>query len=292
MRVGKGKVPFALERLQTASGLLFVERALTASLAPNRDVGVQVLGDVHGGVISYAGAVMNGVADGSSGDADSNDGKDVIGRIVVRPFGAPSAAPLSGLLVGIAGTTGTQQGPLATIRTSSQLQSIVTFPGATADGRVSRYSPQASYFFRRAAALAEYVHTEVPVRKGAILQDVSSEAWQIAGSYVLTKGDTATDRGVRPLHNFDFGHGHLGALQVAARYHALSVDPPALASGVAAPGSSLDARGWTGGLNWYLSANVKYVVNVERLTFGADHAEHEVGRLDETTVTLRAQVYF
>ena len=55
-------------------------------------------------------------------------------------------------------------------------------------------------------------------------REISHEAWQIAGSFVLTEGDRVTERGVRPLHNFDFGNGHLGALQVAARYHALFAD--------------------------------------------------------------------
>ena len=43
--------------------MLFMERALPNALVPNRDVGVQVLGDIKGGLVSYLGGVMNGVAD-------------------------------------------------------------------------------------------------------------------------------------------------------------------------------------------------------------------------------------
>src|SRR5687768_956183 len=50
IRAGKFKTPFGLERLQAVSNIWFFERALPTSLVPNRDVGVQVLGDVGGGV--------------------------------------------------------------------------------------------------------------------------------------------------------------------------------------------------------------------------------------------------
>jgi phosphate-selective porin OprO/OprP len=289
VRLGKGKTPFGLERLVPASSLLFFERALPTALVPNRDVGIQVLGDLPGGVISYSVAALNGVPDGGSADVDTNDGKDLAGRIAIRPFGAPSKKPLSGLTLAIAGTTGDQSGPLATIRTASLFQNFVTYTGATADGRLNRYSPQASYYFRRAAGLAEYVHTRVPVRKGSVRQEIAHDGWQIAGAFVLTSGDTATERGVRPQHNFDFDHGHLGALQVGARYHTLTVDEDAITLGLAAADSSHEAKAWTVGLNWYLNPNLKYVVNFERTQFDGNDA---AARHAENALAFRAQVYF
>src|SRR6185503_515444 len=77
IRLGKTKTPFGLERLQPASNLLFSERALPTTIVPNRDVGVGVLGDLSGGLVSYQAEVVNGVADGASGDVDTNDGKDL-----------------------------------------------------------------------------------------------------------------------------------------------------------------------------------------------------------------------
>ena len=53
IRVGKGKTPFGLERLHGAASLTFVERSLPTAVAPDRDVGVQVLGDISGGLVSY-----------------------------------------------------------------------------------------------------------------------------------------------------------------------------------------------------------------------------------------------
>jgi len=81
VQVGKFKEPVGLERLQSGANLLFVERGYPTQLVPNRDVGVQLQGDLLGGLFRYEAGVFNGVADGGSGDADvSDDEKDIAGR--------------------------------------------------------------------------------------------------------------------------------------------------------------------------------------------------------------------
>jgi phosphate-selective porin OprO/OprP len=292
VRIGKGKTPFGLERLTPVSTIVFFERGLPNAIVPNRDVGIQVLGDLPGGKVSYAAAVMNGVPDGGSGDADNDDGKDLVGRIAIRPFGAQPTDPkkqdpLKGLTLALAGTTGNQSGPLATIRTASLAQTFLSYSGAAADGRLTRYSPQASYYYKRFGSYAEYVHTSVPMRTLSLRREIAHAAWQVAGSFALTSGDTVTERGVRPLHNFDFGGGHPGALLLSARYHALSADEEAIALGLASAGSSPEAKAWTLGLNWYVNPNLKYVVNFERTTFGGNEAPP---RRAEEAIVFRAQV--
>jgi phosphate-selective porin OprO/OprP len=292
LRVGKGKTPFGLERLQAVANILFFERALPTSLVPNRDIGVQVLGDVAGGLISYAGGVMNGVGDGGSGDTDTSDSKDLAGRVVVRPFTKRSASPLRGLSIGVAGTRGEQAGAAAlpSYRTALLQQPFFSYSGAVADGARTRYSPQVSYAYKQFGGLAEYVHTGLPVRKGTVREAIGHDAWQIAGSWVLT-GEAAPDPagGVRPRANFDFGGGHYGAFQIAARYHALTIDRRAFALGLASAGSSREAEAWTLGLNWYLTPNFKYVVNVERTIFDGDA---DGARQAENALVFRTQVNF
>jgi phosphate-selective porin OprO/OprP len=292
LRAGKAKTPFGLERLQTVSNILFFERALPTGLVPNRDVGVQVLGDISGGLVSYAAGVVNGVIDGGSGDVDSSDSKDLAGRLVVRPFTKRPAGALRGLALGFAGTRGKQAGAgaLPTLRTTPLQQPFFSYSGAVADGVRTRYSPQVSYIDKSFAGLLEYVHSELPVRKGSVIDDIGHGSWQIAGSWVLT-GEAATDgsTGVRPRANFDFGGGHYGAFQIAARYHALTVDDRAFALNLAAAGSSAKAEAWTAGLNWYLTPSFKYVVNFERTVFD-DGAE--LARRPENAVVFRTQVNF
>ena len=274
VRIGKGKTPFGMERLHPASNLLFFERAFPTAIAPNRDVGVQVLGDLAGGRINYMAGVMNGVNDGGSADLDTADSKDIAGRVVVRPFARrPAASPLRGMAVGIAGTRGEQAGAAAlpAFRTQSLQQPYFSYSGAAADGTRIRYSPQAFYYFKAIGAFAEYVQSTLPVARAGVREEIGHTAWQVAGSYVLT-GETATDAGsgVRPRANFDFGNGNWGAVQVAVRYHTLSVDEAARTLGFAAAGTSLKAAAWTAGVNWYLTPNVRYTANVERTVFDDD----------------------
>lgn len=78
IRAGKFKTPVSLERLQSGTALLFVERAFPTSLAPNRDVGLQIHGEIGKGILNYAVGVFTGVQDGSSADTDTNDSKDAL----------------------------------------------------------------------------------------------------------------------------------------------------------------------------------------------------------------------
>ena len=96
VRAGKFKLPIGLERLQSATDIVFVERGQPANLAPNRDVGVQLSGDLVGGRIAYAVGAFNGVPDGTSGDTDIDDGKDAAARLFVQPF-ASGDGPWKGL---------------------------------------------------------------------------------------------------------------------------------------------------------------------------------------------------
>src|SRR5262249_41246898 len=111
LRAGKMKSPFSLERLQSASNLTFVERALPALVAPNRDVGVQVHGELAGGAFAYQLALLDGAGDGANIDLDTNDAKDVVGRVFVQPWKTKGSSPLRGLGFGLAGSTGTANGP-------------------------------------------------------------------------------------------------------------------------------------------------------------------------------------
>ena len=284
VRLGKSKTPVGLERMILANSLVFVERAFPTTLTPNRDIGVQVLGDIAGTTLSYHASVQNGATDGASVDSDSNDNKEMALRLTFRPFSGRSASRLRGLGLAFGASTGTIA-ELPVLRTTTLFQPFLSYAGATADGRRSRTSPQAFLYRGPFSTFAEYVESSQPIRRGAANADISHRAWQIAASYVLT-GEIVTERGVRPRNNFDFGGGHVGAIQVAARYHALSVDDEAIELGLATPGSSSSAEAFTVGVNWYLNPFIKYVLNFERTTFD------DRPRPAENAIVLRGQLFF
>src|SRR5262249_31723155 len=96
LRAGKFKPPIGIEHLQNDPHLAFAERAFPSALEPNRDVGVQVHGELGKGAVAYAFGVFDGTPDGASVDADVNDSKDLVGRVFLSPFKSGSTA-LKGL---------------------------------------------------------------------------------------------------------------------------------------------------------------------------------------------------
>ena len=286
IRVGRFKTPFSYDRLILAANLLFVERGFTASVAPDRDTGVQVLGDLAANRVSYATSVTNGVIDGGSGDVDGNTGKDLTGRLVVRPWAAIASSRLQGLGLAIAGSVGSQSGALPSFSSPGR-QVFFAYSDAWAEGRRTRWSPQAFYYRGPLGAYAEYVRSRGGVRTAAAVRDVDHEAWQAVGSWVIT-GEAAGERNVRPDVSFDPASDHWGAVQVTARYHVLRVSKEARMAGLAAPAASLRADAWTFGINWYLNPFIKWNLDIERTVFDGGRQS----RPAENAILLRAHLGF
>ena len=130
------------------SNLLFFERALPTCSSRIATSASRCWATSAGGDVSYLGGVMNGVADGGSADVDTNDGKDVAGRFIVRPFNTrPRRTPLRGLgLRHRADRTGSQAGAAAlpVVRTpiaAADVLHLRAAPSPTARGRATRRRP-------------------------------------------------------------------------------------------------------------------------------------------------------
>lgn len=300
LRAGKFKSPIGLERLQSATDLLFVERAFPTSLAPNRDVGVQLHGDVWDGAITYAVGVFNGVPDGGSSDFDNHDEKDYEARLFAHPFKHTEIEPLQGLGLGVTGTWGNQEGSvsapnLPSFKTAGQqtffrYRSDGTAVGTVvADDKRFRVSPQGYYYWGPFGLLWEYVLSSQEVKKGTTLARLENTAWQVAASYVLT-GDDASYKGVKPKRPFDPRSSAWGALELAARYSELHVDKDAFPIFADPKKAAQEARAWAVGLNWYLNNNVKFAVDYEQTDFDGGSAKGD--REDEKVIFSRFQVAF
>ncbi|HEX2643322.1 MAG TPA: porin [Thermoanaerobaculia bacterium] len=299
LRGGKFKPPVGLERLQSATEILFVERAFPTNLVPNRDLGIQLSGDVANGTVSYAVGVFNGVVDGGNGDGDTNDGKDVAARLFFTPF-AKSAGPLKNLGFGVAGSTGDQEGTLAapglpSFRTPGQQTFFSYRADATAagtvlpDGERTRFSPQGYFYYGPFGLLAEYVRSSQDVIRGTVAETLDNDAWQVAGSWVLTGGEP-TYKSVNPKKVFDRAAHTYGAVEIAARYSELQIDEDAFPLFANPASSASSAKAWAVGLNWYLNKNLRWMLDYERTTFEGGAASGD--REDESIVFNRFQVSF
>ena len=298
VQAGKYKAPFGLERLQSATALLFAERALPTNLVPNRDLGVMVHGTLGEGLFQYQLAYMNGVVDGGSADVDNGNNKDVVARIFAHPFQNRSEEWLSGLGVGFAfdyGVSSNTPGAPPVYKTAGQSNFFAYASGTqTAEDRV-RYSPQLYYYWGSFGMLGEYVNAETGVTLGTRNKHFDNQAWQVAASWVLT-GENASYKGVVPRSSFSVEQGTLGAFEIAARYNELRVDPDIFATAFANPTTqSQRARAWGAGVNWYLNRWIKLMFDYERTYFqggGGGTLADPDDRDIESVVFMRTQLSF
>jgi phosphate-selective porin OprO and OprP len=312
IQAGKFKGPVGLERLQPDQYNRFTELAFPSSLVPNRDLGVQVGGDILHGALGYAVGIFDGVTDGNSTDANAspdidNDGKkDTEARLFAQPFLNAGIPALKGLGIGIGGTYVNTTGNagntlLASYRTPGQNTFFSYRTGATAtfaDGRRERWTPQAYYYVGSFGAIAEYAESSQDVSRQVTTTvkrsgRIDNSAYQLSLSYFLT-GETATYNTFTPLTTFHPGRPGWGAWEIVARYHELKIDDDAFIGGgssFADPATSpRKARAVGVGVNWYLNQNVKWVLDFERTQFDGGAVSGD--RPDEKALTTRFALSF
>ena len=226
-----------------AASILFGERGLTTTVAPDRDLGVELLGDLAGARLSYAVALTNGVIDGG------------------WPWRSTGVPRRCATLVRI----GRRTPDVLQLRRRDRDRT----PHALVAAGVYYRGPFGDY--------TEFVRSRGTIAKVGVTgdaDDVDHDAW---GSWVRT-GEPANQEIVRPRVNFDPRSGHYGALQVVARVERLAVSRSAITRGLAAPGASRTADAWTAGLSWYLNPYVKWHVGFTRTVFDGDAAARDAPR--------------
>jgi phosphate-selective porin OprO/OprP len=299
VRAGKFKIPMGLERLQSPWVISFPERGFPTALVPNRDAGVQVHGVLAGGALEYAAGVFNGGVDGGNTDVDAGDGKDVAGRVFVTPFRATSG-PLKGLGIGIAASTGTQNGTnaaplLPSFRTPGReiffrYRGDGTAPStALADGGRTRLAPQGYWYWGPVGVLGEYTVSRQRIRRADDAAELENTAWQAQAAFALT-GEDESSRGITPAQPADPARGEWGAVELVARAHGLRVDRDAFPLYADPVRSMRGATAYGAGVNWYLNRGVRVLLAWERTRF--DAAGDAAERPAENAVIGRVQVVF
>ena len=278
LRGGKYKTPFGLERLQQEQFLLFVERGLSQNLVPDRDIGAALHGVAGDGALLYEAGLFNGTVDGGNVDGDDNDGKDWVFRVFAHPLSRVRG--LRALGVGFAATYGKERGTVAApllpaFKTTGQ-NVFFSFradptglrPTIVALGDRYRFSPQLYWYAGPVGLLAEYVYSATTVsayRSGAQTL-LANQAWQVQVNVVVT-GERASYEGVQPKRPFNPRRRHFGALELAARYGELRVDPatfPAFADPATSARAALE---WAVEANWHFTRLVKFALLFARTTF-------------------------
>ena len=298
LRVGKFKGPVGLERLQSDTDIVFVERALPQNLSPQREVGVELWGDIEGGILHYEGGVFNGNPDNGNNDIDSDHAKTFEGRILVQPFSAPSLKGLGRLAVGVAASTGNELGTatntwVGAFKSFSQstIFSYLTTTTANtvfAKGRHTRVNPQLFYYVGPFGILAEWVHEYQQLANSVGSGAVNNSAGNVVASFVI--GGDETYEGVKPHHNLDLANGGYGALEIGVRYNWLDIDNSAFPTAASPTASVNRARALGGGLGWQLTRNLRAAADYEQTWF--DGGAKGANRTTEKMGIARFQVAF
>lgn len=302
IQAGKFKEPVGLERLQSDTDYLFIERSYPTQIVPNRDVGVQVQGSLLDDALSYAVGVFNGVPDGGSGDFETaDDDKDIAARVFAQPFLNTSIEPLRHLGLGVAGTYGHHAGSLRGYTSPGQQAIFSYFAGSgtnavtTASGNISRIVPQLYYYYGPFGLLAEYaISSSEATRTGGGVTPKNARlehtGWQVAASYFLTGEDNGF-KNPTPRKPFDFQRGGWGAWEVVGRVSGLKLDPDTFPFFADPKSNASEAFSLAGGVNWHLNRNVKISLDYEHTNFKGGAANPVLAN-DEDAILARAQLRF
>jgi phosphate-selective porin OprO and OprP len=301
LQAGKFKSPIGLEALQSDVSTSFNERSLATDLAPNRDVGAELRGDLFGGVASWAAGIFNGAPDysGTTANTAYGDNKAFEGRLFLQPWKKSDVAALKGFGFGVAGSyesdraVGTSSTGLTPGYNTDGQQKFFTYTnGVAANGTHWRISPQGYYYWGPFGLLGEYIISDQEVSKGKSSADLHNTAWEITGLWVLT-GEDASYNGITPRHPFDPRNSQWGAWQLVARYAELDVDNAAFPIFANPNTSASAAHAWSAGINWYLNKNIRVNASYSRTTFdGGNGAKATVTKQPENAIFTRVQLSF
>ncbi|MGQ0648190.1 MAG: OprO/OprP family phosphate-selective porin [Gemmatimonadaceae bacterium] len=271
LRSGKFKPPIGLERLMSATDLAFVERAHPTNIAPNRDIGLQLYGDLRLLRASYAIGVFNGVPDIGFAESDPDRFKDVVWRFVIEPLRGREQVWPGEIMLGIAGSSGEHRGTTAnpqlqTYRSPLQeaffrFRSDGTVTGTTiADGPHTRLAPQGYVSVGGLGVIGEYIRSEQTVRRATTYGTLTNTATNLTATWLLS-GERASYRGVTPRRPFDPLRHQYGAFELAGRFSTLTVDRDAFPVFADSATQARDGRTVGAAFNWYLGRGVRVMLD-------------------------------
>ncbi|HET6323103.1 MAG TPA: porin [Planctomycetaceae bacterium] len=309
--VGRFKQPISYEQLIQDRYVPTLERSIIDQLVPARDIGAMVHGeDLFNGKFDYAASISNGEINGNF--TDSNNHKDVDGRVALRPFNDPDNwEAIRYIGVGVSGGFGIEQEAMNPniLRMPDTVPFLVFNATARADGLRTRLCPEFDYFWGPFGFLTEYYEQHQDIRASAtgagahFLEDVPFRGYMFLSTLFLTgEKRTTYSQQIFPVHNFDPCHpiSCPGAWELVGRFSHLDVGDNVYLPGAAAlanPNTTANvASEYTLGLNWYLNGYFRMQFNYEHDMFnrsvllGTSVANNELRSQD--TLFTRFQIIF
>ena len=281
VRIGQYKAFFSREYLTSFADVDTIKRAMitdSGGINPKYDIGVSVWSPkVFNGLLWYGVGVFNG---NGANNSDTNDDKDVIGRVVLNPFAPTDISFMKGLSFGGSFQYGretptqTQSGP----KTPTNWQ---FFQNVSFRGERMRYGAEAAYTLGPFKLQAELIYQSLEREKQVRVDRTTHEIVSSGGK--LIDAPDYNEWGWYVLGTyFPWGNSTKG-LQLVARYEFMDADDDKAAdkylkanpTGKNSPdansvdnpyGNALDFRGnsaevVTLGFNYFISWNIRLAFN-------------------------------
>jgi phosphate-selective porin OprO and OprP len=288
------------EMYQSNGKLTFVERGLPSNLTTGREIGLMATGNAFNKIVNYGAALIDGALDGNTqlNNVNLSGDMDVVGKITITPFAPMKGSVLAGLTVGASGSYGQENVTLdgttdksISYKTAGRCTFLKIQTGTLINGNRYRLNPQASYYYGPVGFVGEYLSSSYDMTRGGLKHSIDNTGWTAQASWVVT-GENASANGVKPNHPFSLNAGGWGALELAARFNALTGDKDLFTGTssqiLAASGSVQKAEAYAVGLKWYLTENLLWMLDYENTDFSGLGADKKT----EQVVMTRVQVEF
>jgi phosphate-selective porin OprO and OprP len=192
----------------------------------------------------------------------------VTARLFLRPFAATGASAIHQFGLGMAGSAGNQHGTIPGLKTMGQATFFKYASTVTANGQHVRLAPQAYYYAGAFGFMGEYVISSQEVLNKSLTQRARNEAWQVAGSVVLT-GESNDYSGVRPRNATEHVRGfrRFGAVELSLRRSQLRIDGDTFPNFANPATAAQSAKEQAIGVNWYLNRYLKLATDYEHTGF-------------------------
>jgi len=273
--VGQQKAPYGLEANSTDALNTFLERGMATNafgaVGAERRVGATLAFTPTPQIIATVG--LFGAGEAVQRNATTPDETyGVNGRVTFEPVndvGRLVHVGASGYHVSqIAGKAITLGDRPGTRVDNGQIESVAIGPVTTGPvasqtrgvQAATYWGAESAFVYDRFSLQGEYSHLNVS-RYGSV-PNLNFDGYYVFGTVFLT-GESRSFKGgvvdrVKPFNDFNPGAGHWGAFELAVRYDRLNLTNHNL--------SPLDrtADSWTGGLNWYLNPNTRFIFNYIR----------------------------
>jgi phosphate-selective porin OprO/OprP len=308
VKAGRFKMPFGLEQNTGATDIDFAYRSLASStIAPGRDRGVMVYGEISGNDLTYEFGVFDDDGDNGelkepqfvqAGEDLKGVGPSYAGRLtanLLKPL--PVADRLKSMRFGLAYTTAQIPEGLNSLRGQSIYGTEDFFEPVYVKGRRQRFGAQFDWTPGPTGFKAEWMQSrEQRIGQSNRNQDLSDfigTGWYASATWFVTGEDK--DDNINPKN--PLFQGGIGAIEIGARYDQLEFTS-ASKTGIAFtnPRSehllSNSDKIWTLGVNWMWNRWSRVIANAAHETFDDPSRTPLAGTDKFWSGLIRLQVVF